>query len=114
VVDAARATPELERLKVHYRDAFQDALDRALVSLAPRQRALLRMHHVDGYTLDRLATIHQVHRATVARWLSDAREQIVRETHRLLGERFALTPSEIASLAAIVESQLAISLTQLA
>lgn len=110
----ALAAPGVEQLKARYRDDFQRALDGAIAGLTPRQRTLLRMYHLDGLSLDRLAAIYRVHRASVARWLAEAREEILRETHRLLGERFALSPSEVDSLAALVQSQLAISVSRLA
>lgn len=108
------AAPDLEVLKQRYREGFQNAIDQALEGLSPRQRRLLRMHHVDRFTLDRLATMYGVHRASVARWLAEAREQVVRETHRLLGERFALSPSEVDDVVALINSQLALSVTRLA
>ena len=107
------ASPELEVLKARYREHFQAALEAALQALSPKQRTLLRMHHVDGFSLDRLATMQRVHRATIARWLADARDEIVTRTHEGLRESVAVGDSEFDSVVALVRSQLHVSVTRL-
>jgi RNA polymerase sigma-70 factor (ECF subfamily) len=104
---------EIALLKARGRDHFRTALEAALLALPAKDRTLLRMHHVDGYTLDQLATVHRVHRATIARWLAATRGQIVDGVRTQLTTELALSPSEIDSLVALVESQLEISLSRL-
>ena len=99
--------PALDLLKARYRDRFQAALEAAIAALTPKQRTLLRMHHVDGYSLDRLATIQRVHRATIARWLADARDEIVTRTQEQLGD-----DSDFDSVVALVRSQLDLSVSR--
>jgi RNA polymerase sigma-70 factor (ECF subfamily) len=102
------AGPALDLLKARYRDRFQAALESAIAALTPKQRTLLRMHHVDGYSLDRLATIQRVHRATIARWLADARDEIVTRTQEQLGD----ADSDFDSVVALVRSQLDLSVSR--
>jgi RNA polymerase sigma-70 factor (ECF subfamily) len=104
---------ELALLKGRDRDHVRAALEATILALPARERTLLRMHHVDGYTLDRLATIHHVHRATVARWLAAARAQIVEGVRDRLGAALRLSPAEIDRLVADVDSQLELSLSRL-
>ena len=116
--DAAEAlgaapSPELQLLKERYKDAFQQALNDAIAERSAKQRNLLRLHYLDGFSLDRLAVSYGVHRATVARWLADAKDEIVRATHAKLGAQLSLSPSEIASIATLVRSQLQISVRYL-
>jgi RNA polymerase sigma-70 factor (ECF subfamily) len=104
---------ELALLKARHRDQFREAVSAAILALPAKQRTLLRMHHLDGFTLDQLAVSQQVHRATVARWLADARAQIVERVRERLTAELALTASEIDSLAADVNSQLELSISRL-
>jgi RNA polymerase sigma-70 factor (ECF subfamily) len=71
---SAEAGPELMHLRDRYRDEFRVALAEASKELGPRARNVLRLHYVDGLTLEQIATVHRVHRLTAVRWVKDARE----------------------------------------
>lgn len=88
---------------------FQQALDGAIATLTPRERNLVRAYYVDEMSVDRLGVRFRVHRATAARWLQTAREKLLDETRRRLGELVDVTPSEFQSLALAIKSQLSIS-----
>jgi RNA polymerase sigma-70 factor (ECF subfamily) len=104
---------ELALLKGRDRDHVRAAIEATILALPARERTLVRMHHVDGYTLDRLATIHHVHRATVARWLAAARERIVDGVRTRLAAALKLTQAELDSFVAIVDTRLELSLSRL-
>ena len=108
-----QATPELALLKARHQDAYQEALRVALDTLSAKDRNILRMNVVDGLSIDRIGLAYQVHRATAARWVTAVRQRLLDETYRLLGVRLQLSPNELASLAALVQSQLHISLSRL-
>jgi RNA polymerase sigma-70 factor, ECF subfamily len=110
---AADDDPELAYLKTAYRDAFAAAVTDALAELTVRERNLLRQHHLDGLTLDELAVLYDVHRATIARWLAAARDQIVAGSRTLLASRIAIDPEELESIVRLVESQVQLSLRRL-
>jgi RNA polymerase sigma-70 factor (ECF subfamily) len=103
--------PEAALLLARYQGEYQTALREALATLSAKERNLLRMHFVDGMTVDRVGTVYRVHRATAARWIQAIRERLLDETYRRLGERLRLSPAEFASLTAIVQSQLRVSLS---
>ena len=105
--------PELRHLRERYAPEFAVAVRAAVRALTKKQRTLLRLHVLDGLSIDQLGAVHGVHRATVARWIASAREELQRETERLLLERLRITPSELKSLAALVRSQLDVSLAGL-
>ncbi len=109
----ASVDPELDALKLQFKDDFRRALVDALDALGERERALLKLHYLDGVPVERLATIYGVHRGSASRWLSAAREAIMERTRALLRERLALTDSQFTSVAALVQSQLDLSLRQL-
>jgi RNA polymerase sigma-70 factor (ECF subfamily) len=105
--------PELGYLAERYRGEVEAAFRHSLATLDGEQRTLLRMHFVDGVTLDELARLRNVHRATIARHLAAARRTILDEVRSQLRERFALSTEEFASLIELVRSRLEISVGQL-
>jgi RNA polymerase sigma-70 factor, ECF subfamily len=105
--------PELAHLKSRYREELRAAVTETITQLEPRDRLLLKYHYVDGFSIDRIGAIYGIHRATAARWLGSAREQLANLTHRLLIKRLAVTPSELHSIARLVESQLDLSIRRL-
>jgi RNA polymerase sigma-70 factor (ECF subfamily) len=106
---ASRVDPEGALFRQRHRQQFQAALDEALAALTPRERNLLRAYFVDEMTIDQLSARFRVHRSSAARWVQKAQERVLDETRRLLGERLQLSPSEFASLARLVKSELHLS-----
>jgi RNA polymerase sigma-70 factor (ECF subfamily) len=92
--------------KEHFAKAFQGALD----ALAPRQRTLLKLNLVNGSSIDELAPMYQVSRATVARWLAQSREALRGETLRRLSATTRLDGDDLEGLMASLESSFDVSL----
>jgi RNA polymerase sigma-70 factor (ECF subfamily) len=111
--DQLAQEPELQYLRERYREPFEQAIRDSLAALSTKERALLRMHLGERMTVDRLGVVYRVSRATAARWLAAAREQLLERTHAHLRERLRLTPSELDSLGALVRSQLDVSVVRL-
>ncbi len=82
-IESALSTdPELDYVRSRYKSSFSQALTEGLATLSPEERNLLRLHFVDGLTIDGLAPFFGVHRATAARRLADARQATPRRhTH---------------------------------
>jgi RNA polymerase sigma-70 factor (ECF subfamily) len=89
---------EVELLKRSMAAGLRAALLDALESLTHREKALLRYAYCDERTVDEIAAIYGVHRATAARWVVKARERLVDRTHALLEQRFGASRSEIRSI----------------
>jgi len=104
------AAPELAFVRSKYRAEFATAFRAALSGLSSRDRNLLRLHHLDGVTLEALATMYKVHRATVARWLADARESALEGTRETLRATLQISADELSSLMRSLHSQLHVSL----
>jgi RNA polymerase sigma-70 factor, ECF subfamily len=100
--------------KERYRGAFRDAFRAALAILTPRERNLLRMHVIDGLTIDQVAALQSVHRATAARWIERARETVGREVRRDLMRQLGVDPFEADELLRWVQSRIELSLSGLA
>jgi RNA polymerase sigma-70 factor (ECF subfamily) len=96
-----------------YHLAFEGAVRSVFAKLEVRDRNLLRMHYLDALTLDELAALNDVHRATVARWLADLRRRIFAEVAGAVKGKLKLSPSEYRSLLAMIESQLHLSVSAL-
>lgn len=105
--------PELQAVYRQHREAVRAAVADAIAELAPRDRAVLRMHLLDHLSIDGIAELRGVHRGTAARWLVRLRDTIGERTRALLGERLALDANEVASLCRAVDSQLDLSLPRL-
>jgi RNA polymerase sigma-70 factor (ECF subfamily) len=105
--------PVLRHLKEAYAAEFRHALSEALGGLSARERNLARQHFIDGLTIDELAALYKIHRATAARWIIKVRKTILEHTQRLLQERLRLGPSELLSLGRLVRSQLDVSIGRL-
>lgn len=110
---AALDDPELEYLRERYQRDFHDAFVAALEQLAPRDRTLLRLHLVDGLNIDHIGKLYDVHRATAARRLSRAREQLFELTRDGLRDKLGVSGSEFQSLARLLRSQLDVSVCRI-
>lgn len=104
--------PELEAIRKRSGEEFRLAFYDAIAGLPDEQRAALRMHLFEELTLDETARALGVHRATVARWLAAAREQLFAATRRLLAERLSLGLAECESLSRFVLSGVDLSLAR--
>jgi RNA polymerase sigma-70 factor, ECF subfamily len=91
-------------------DATRASFEAAFLSLDRRQKRLLRLHYLDGMGLEQLASRYKVHRATVSRWIVDAREQLLLALRRHLRERLQLADGEVDSLLRVVDSRFELSI----
>jgi RNA polymerase sigma-70 factor (ECF subfamily) len=100
--------------KERYREAFRAAFRAAIAQLSARDRNLLRMHLLDGLTIDQVGAIQGVHRATAARWIERAREAVARAVRRELMRELGVDPFEAEELLGWVQSRIELSLSVLA
>ena len=102
--------PELAMLRDRYQDEVRQAIAGALANLAERPRNVLRQYYIDGLTIDQLAALYRVDRATTARWVVAARSAVLVGTRDFLGSSLGATTAEIDSILRLVRSQLELSL----
>lgn len=110
---ATTTDPELDYLKRHYRDEFRQAFAVALANLDARSRNALRHHLVDRLSIDQIAALYRVHRATAARWISRSREALLAGTREHLRQRLKLSEGEYASIMRLIDSMLEVSVQRL-
>jgi RNA polymerase sigma-70 factor, ECF subfamily len=105
--------PEVGYVKRLYREEFRRAFHAAVQKLDARARLVLRQHAIDGLSIDALAVLHGVHRATAARWIQGARAAVLAGTQRELTARLRLTRTEVESVIRLIQSQLDVTLPSL-
>ena len=113
LVSISTNNPELELLKRQCARAFGQALQDSIGALEPRLRSVLKMSFVDALSIDEIGAAYAVHRATAARWIERARDEVFEKTRALLAERLALSETELDRMTSLVRSQLDVSLSQL-
>jgi RNA polymerase sigma-70 factor (ECF subfamily) len=110
---AAPGDVETELIRRRYGAAFETAIAAALDGLSPRERTLLRLRLVEGMEVEAIATMYNVHRTTITRWIGGCHDRLLDETRRILRDSLGLASGEIDSLAGLVQSQLHVSLHRL-
>lgn len=102
--------PELSVLRQRYREEVDAAIRAALGTLDERGRALLRFAIVDGLSVGKVGELYNVHKATAARWIAAAREQLGDAIRAQLAGRLQVPEDEITSIIRLVQSRVDVSL----
>jgi RNA polymerase sigma-70 factor (ECF subfamily) len=102
--------PELDLMKRVSSAVFSEAFRATLATLDVDARNVLRLHYVDGLSVEEVARSYRVSRATANRMLKDARETIVNEVKRRLSERTGTSITNPGALLSLVQSQLDVSI----
>jgi RNA polymerase sigma-70 factor (ECF subfamily) len=110
---AASADLALSLIKAQYRAAFAAGFARAVETASRRDRNLLRLHFLGGVTLEQLAQMYGVHRATVVRWLAAAREAVFAATREHVAGALKAPPEELDEMFALVQSRVELSVERL-
>ena len=105
--------PELEFLKARYRGVFKHAFEQAVSRLEPHERNLLRLHFLRRVTLEALAKMYGVHRATIVRRLAKIRSTIERSTQDALREQLGVDGREVRSVMDLIRSRFDVSVERL-
>jgi RNA polymerase sigma-70 factor (ECF subfamily) len=104
--------PELDAMKVLDGHAFREVLREALQGLTAAQRTLLKLHYLKGLSLEKLAVMEKVHRATVARRLAETRSAALERVRAIVAERLRLSEKDGESLLRMLRSRLGENLSR--
>jgi RNA polymerase sigma-70 factor (ECF subfamily) len=104
------ADQELLAAKSQYRDTFQAALEECFSALPSRQKTLLRMHFLDGMSIDEMGQVFHVHRATIARWLVAVRREVLDQICAKIQVSLRASSSEFRSMVRLVRNDVRLSL----
>ena len=104
------ADSELRLLAQRHGVEVKAAFREAFAALSAADRNLLRLHYLDGLTIDELAAMKRIHRSTAARRIARCCELVAAHTHRTLVERLGIADSQVDSLMRLLRSHLDLSL----
>jgi RNA polymerase sigma-70 factor (ECF subfamily) len=105
--------PELSMLREKYREGVTACVRDALGKLDDRSRTLLRCQLVDGLNVDKVGALYGVHRATAARWIADAREELGKLIRAEVATQLKIDRDEVDSIVRLVQSRVELSLARL-
>tara|TARA_R110002096_G_scaffold350395_2_gene543549 strand:+ start:143326 stop:144183 length:858 start_codon:yes stop_codon:yes gene_type:complete len=105
-------SPELELIRITYRNAIKKAFENAVQGLSTRDRLVLR-HTLDGATAAEIGNIYRVHRVTIARWLSSVRSKLLAATRQQLQEDLSEASKEIDDVLKLFGDQVTMSFERL-
>jgi RNA polymerase sigma-70 factor, ECF subfamily len=105
--------PELAYLQQHYGAQFRKAFAEAVATLAPRERNLLRHAVIDGLSIDQIAAIYHVHRATAARQLKQVRTTLVANTRERMRLTLGIGETELDSIFRVLVSMAGLTLREI-
>jgi RNA polymerase sigma-70 factor, ECF subfamily len=110
---SAEAQPDEAYFRRVYRQEVKEAIEQAAKSLDSEERNALREHYARGLSVDQIAAIHGIHRATAARRVQKARESLISAVKRILDETHGLRGRDLASVMGLVRSQLHLTMDRL-
>ncbi len=110
---ASERDPELSLLEQTYCQQFRAALQGALKALRPDQRNALRCHYIHSMSIDQMAEVFGVHRATAARRIVQAREELLRLTREHLRRALGADTEELNSVIRRAQAQSSMSVARL-
>jgi RNA polymerase sigma-70 factor, ECF subfamily len=91
---------------------FVLALREVVQGLAPQERYALRMHLLAGWNVSQIGETLGIHRATAARWIVSAKQQLNDNVRALLRDRLDLGEAELERLFCLLSTQLDLRLSQ--
>jgi RNA polymerase sigma-70 factor (ECF subfamily) len=110
---ASTPDPVHKHMRSTYTVELKRAIRDAFASLEVRQRNILRQHILDELTIDDLARLYRVHRATCARWLADARADLARQTRKQLVSALGVPGSDVDSVLRFLDSDIELSISRI-
>jgi RNA polymerase sigma-70 factor, ECF subfamily len=113
LLSAKEADPEIENLLQQYRPIFREAFERAVGSLEPQDRNLLKCHFVKGMSTEQIGASFGVHKATAARHLVRARERLLDGVRRQVRGLSGANSEELDSVIRMFEGNVSLSLSRL-
>lgn len=113
VLPAESNRTELALLAEEMKQLFESAFRDAVATLTSRERNLLRYHFLSGLSIDQIGTLYNVHRATAARWVVQARERLASLTRKRFLLAAPMHAESFAKIMELIRSQLSLNLANL-
>lgn len=110
---ASAEDPELSALRARCGPTLEKAIEASVLALDASDKALFFLHFVDGLTIDDLAVVYGVHRATVARRIARTRNHVFDDARVRAMEVLGIDESEFRSLMGVMMSVLDLTLRRI-
>lgn len=104
---------EMALLRRHYGAQLKGIVEAVVGEMEEGEKAVLRYHLVEGLTIDDIAAILGIHRATVARRINKARDAMARNTRERMREHLRVSASQLVSVMRLIDTQIELSLHRL-
>lgn len=105
--------PDVARVREAYGNELRAAFRVAARRLSTAERSVLRSHTIDNLTIDQIGALYQIHRATAARWINQARDALLRALRDELRQRLGQSREDVlTSVIALVGSRLDLSVAR--
>jgi len=102
---------EISLIKQIYREPVSQAFATACAQLGAEDRALLRLHYIDGVTTAKLAALFGISRATLIRRLAASRASLVERVKAALKAASGVAEQDVDSVLRLVKSQIDLRLS---
>jgi RNA polymerase sigma-70 factor (ECF subfamily) len=112
LVAAPCADPELEYMRKLYAEHLVGAVRDAWARLAAHERFLLALRIYEAMSIDDVARVYQIHRASAARRAVAARSALIAHTRACLRERLAVGDETLNSILRIVTTSVQLPLDE--
>jgi RNA polymerase sigma-70 factor, ECF subfamily len=109
----ATGDPELDLMRSRFAAEFRQAFAETVASMGAEDRLVLRQHYVDDLSIDQLAVLHRIHRATAARRVSRLRAALLAGTRERLEQVLDIDATQLESLMRLAGSRLQVSVFRL-
>lgn len=113
LVTAPNPDPELEYMRTLYADQLVQAVREAWQRLAAHDRFLLSLQLHDAMSVDQLALVYKVHRATAARRAASARAALIATTRDCLRTRLGIADATLDSILRILTTSVQLAVEDL-
>ncbi|AKU96927.1 putative DNA-binding regulatory protein [Labilithrix luteola] len=107
-----QASPELSVGRAEHRALMSKAFALAASELPTRERRILRQAFAEGFTIDDLASLYNVHRSTAARWIKDATNSLSGRVATIVRTELRLSKAEYESWARDITSSMDVSIAK--
>lgn len=107
---AAAGDPELEALRNRFAPMLARAIEDAVATLSDQDRVLLRLHFVDGLSINDIAAVYGRHRTTAARHLASVRSAIFGGARERAMKALGIGEAEFGSLMGVLLSRLDVTI----
>lgn len=84
-----------------------------IVRSSRRSKETTRSSVVDGWSIDRIGALYDIHRATAARRVAAARDELGAAIRAALAARLEISVDEVDSIVRLVQSRIDVSLEHL-